>query len=172
MSSYASQYAFSRKPYIDPVTQIIYQTSDAEVEGWLSKQSMWLKDWRRRYFILKGSRLFFAKDEYKCPHGMIDLSQCTTVKSADIKSRKRFSFEISTRETTYLLYADNEKEKDEWIGSVGRSIVRCSSTYQQSEYGTNSNSTTNNQGHNSNAELKDCDSDDYSNSSNNPYYND
>lgn len=62
---------------------------------------------------------------------MIDLSTCTTVKSADLKSRKRNSFEISTPETTYLIYADTEKEKDDWIGSVGRAIVRCSSTYQQ-----------------------------------------
>ena len=29
--------------------------------SWLTKQSAWLKDWRRRYFILKGSKLFFAK---------------------------------------------------------------------------------------------------------------
>ena len=60
---------------------------------------------------------------------MIDLSQCTTVKSADLKSKMRNSFEISTPETTFLLYADTEKEKDDWIGSVGKSIVRCSTTY-------------------------------------------
>ena len=36
---------------------------------------------------------------------MIDLSRCTTVKSADLKAHKKHSFEISTPETTYLLYA-------------------------------------------------------------------
>ncbi len=51
------------------------------------------------------------------------------MKSADIKSRKNFSFEISTPERTYLLYADNDKEKDDWIGAVGKSIVRSSKTY-------------------------------------------
>ena len=60
---------------------------------------------------------------------MIDLALCTTVKSADLKSRKRNSFEISTPEITYLLYADTEQEKDDWIGRVGKAIVRCSSTY-------------------------------------------
>ena len=39
---------------------------------------------------------------------MIDLSRCTTVKSADLKSHKKHSFEISTPETTYLLYAGEE----------------------------------------------------------------
>lgn len=27
------------------------------------------------------------------------------------------------------MYADSEKEKDDWIGAIGRAIVRCSSTY-------------------------------------------
>jgi len=93
------------------------------------------KEWRRRYFILKGSKLFFAKNEYSAVHGMMDLAQCTTVKSADLKSKKQHSFEISTPETTYLLYADTESEKDDWIGRVGKAIVRCSRTYYQD--GTN-----------------------------------
>lgn len=93
---------------------------------------VYIQDWRRRYFILKGSKLFFSKTDYSAPHGMIDLSQCTTVKSADLKSKKRNSFEISTPEMTFLLYADTEKEKDDWIGSVGKSIVRCSNTYYSS----------------------------------------
>lgn len=73
--------------------------------------------------------MFFGKNEYSSPHGMIDLAQCTTVKSADLKSKKRNSFEISTPELTYLLYADTEQAKDDWIGRVGKAIVRCSSTY-------------------------------------------
>lgn len=151
-----------RPPYIDPDTGVAYDTDKGEYEGYLTKQSMWLRvsdnkwlgeftlcrgsvcvyfpapriwtrnlifmqhshrltftyaqssshthhvlsqDWRRRYFILKGSRLFFAKTPYEAPHGMIDLSRCTTVKSADLKAHKKHSFEISTPETTYLLYA-------------------------------------------------------------------
>ena len=71
---------------------------------------------------------------------MIDLALCTTVKSADLKARKRNSFEISTPETTYLLYADTEQEKDDWIGRVGKAIVRCSSTYYSQGGGANNNS--------------------------------
>jgi hypothetical protein len=110
------------------------------------------QDWRRRYFLLKGSKLFYSKNEWSPPHGMIDLAHCTTVKSADLKSKKRHSFEISTPEITYLLYADTEQEKDDWIGRVGKAIVRCSSTYynnnnadgrggpqQQQQYPTSNN---------------------------------
>jgi hypothetical protein len=63
-----------------------YETANAGTEGWMTKQSAWLKDWRRRFFILKGSKLFFAKGELSAPHGMIDLSTCMTVKSAELKA--------------------------------------------------------------------------------------
>ena len=77
---------------------------------------------------------------------MIDLALCTTVKSADLKSRKRNSFEISTPEITYLLYADTEQEKDDWIGRVGKAIVRCSSTYYKGkgQQGSGNNININN----------------------------
>jgi len=33
----------ARPPYVDPTTNIIYDTDQPEYEGWLTKQSMWLK---------------------------------------------------------------------------------------------------------------------------------
>lgn len=118
-----------RRPYVDNATGIRYDTSSPDFEGFLTKQSAWLKDWRRRYFILKGSKLFFSKTESSTPHGMIDLASCMTVKSAEYKAHKRNALEVSTPDTTFLMYADSEKEKDDWIGAIGRAIVRCSSTF-------------------------------------------
>ena len=31
---------------------------------------------------------------------------------------------MSTKEITSYMYADSEKEKDEWIGVIGRAIVQ------------------------------------------------
>jgi hypothetical protein len=66
---------------------------------------------------------------------MIDLSSCMTVKSAELKAQKRNALEVSTPETTFLMYADSEKEKDDWIGAVGRAIVKSSTTYTQDDRG-------------------------------------
>ena len=60
---------------------------------------------------------------------MIDLSACMTVKSAELKAGKKNAFEISTKESTFFMFADSEKEKDEWIGAVGRAIVQASATF-------------------------------------------
>jgi cytohesin len=160
----------TRPPYIDPETQIVYHCSNPEFEGYLTKQSMWLKDWRRRYFILSGSKLFFAKTPYSAPHGMIDLSTATTVKSADLKSRKKNSFEISTHDFTYLMYADSDKEKDDWIGSVGRAIVRSSGTFLKKgveENGDYGNNDDDNDEYNGGYEAGV-----FENENNHPYFND
>lgn len=78
---------------------------------------------------LSGSKLFFAKGEFSAPHGMIDLSSCMTVKSAELKAGKKNAIEVSTKDTTFYMYTDTEKEKDEWIGAIGRSIVQSSNTF-------------------------------------------
>jgi hypothetical protein len=122
-----------RPAFIDPATGTPYDTSNPNMEGWLTKQSMWLKDWRRRYFILKGSRLFFSRGEFSAPHGMIDLSTCMTVKSAELKAGKKNAIEVSTKEQTFYMFADTEKEKDEWIGAIGKSIVQASSTFTKDD---------------------------------------
>ncbi|KAK8802254.1 hypothetical protein WA538_005162 [Blastocystis sp. DL] len=100
--------------------------SHPEFTGYLTKRSAWLKNWRRRYFILKGDKLYFAKSTNVPPHGVIDLSQCQTVKSADDKTKKKYSLEVTTLGETYYMYANSEKEKDEWIGAIGRAIVHSS----------------------------------------------
>ncbi len=67
----------------------------------------------------------------------------------------------------YRRVEDDEKMKDDWIGSVGRAIVRCSSTYVSKGKQGNGGGQAG-----SNNDAHEDDSDDYSNSSNNPYFND
>ena len=103
--------------------------SDPDFEGVLTKRSMWLKEWRQRYFVLKGNKLYFSRQKGSAPHGMIDLSECLTVKSAEDKTNMRFCFEVATPESTYYMHAESDKEKDDWIGAIGRAIVRFSSAF-------------------------------------------
>jgi hypothetical protein len=105
---------------------------------------------------------------------MMDLATCTTVKSADLKSKKRHSLEISTPDTQHLLYADSESEKDDWIGRVGKAIVRCSRTYYSNTTGGNGNGSGNNNPNQPYLPGDEDDEDDiYTNDDpNNPYFND
>ena len=71
---------------------------------------------------------------------MIDLATCMTVKSAELRAGKKNAIEVSTAETIFYMYADSEKEKDEWIGAIGRAIVQSSATYTRDDGGDDSNS--------------------------------
>ena len=98
-------------------------------EGYLTKRSEWLQTWRRRYFKLVRNQLFFMVAPADKPHGVIELRHCLTVKSAEDKCGKRSSFEVATPDAVYFLYADNDVAKDEWIGAIGKAIVRSSHSY-------------------------------------------
>lgn len=67
------------------------------------------------------------------PHGVIDLKDCLTVKSAEDKTGKAHSFEVATPEQTYYMFAGDETSKDEWIGAIGKAIVRYSHSYRPDE---------------------------------------
>lgn len=68
-----------RGAYVD-AKGVRWDTNDADFEGYLSKQSKWVKEWRKRYFVLKGSKLFFCKSQYAAPHGILDLVDCVSAK--------------------------------------------------------------------------------------------
>mmetsp|Transcript_16320 Transcript_16320/g.24590 ORF Transcript_16320/g.24590 Transcript_16320/m.24590 type:complete len:139 (-) Transcript_16320:149-565(-) len=116
----------SRGAFVDP-KGVRWDTNDADYEGYLCKQSRWVREWRKRYFILKGSKVFYSKSATTAPHGMIDLVDCISVKSAEAKTRKRNALEISTSNEVIYMYADSEREKDGWIGAIGKAIVKHSS---------------------------------------------
>jgi hypothetical protein len=40
----------------------------------------------KRLIDVQGDKLFFSKSQNSAPHGMIDLKQCQTVKSAEFKA--------------------------------------------------------------------------------------
>mmetsp|Transcript_24085 Transcript_24085/g.21908 ORF Transcript_24085/g.21908 Transcript_24085/m.21908 type:complete len:159 (+) Transcript_24085:74-550(+) len=130
-----------------------WDPNDADYEGWLSKKSRWIGEWRQRYFILKGSKLFYAKSSVAAPHGVIDLVDCKNIQSADTKTKKRNAFIVSLKEDQIFLFAENENLKDTWISQLGRAILYHSSLYTSENNGfewddnndekTNSESTSN-----------------------------
>lgn len=101
-------------------------------QGYLLKQSQWLREWRRRFFVLRGHVLEWRKTPADEPHGSVDLRSCLTVKSADDRTGRPHSIEISTRDDElYYLVAESGAEKDAWIAAIGRAIVTSSASFMQ-----------------------------------------
>jgi len=111
--------------------------SNPERTGWLTKQGEYIKTWRRRWFVLKQGKLFWFKDSTitraSIPRGVIPVATCLTVKGAEDILHKPYAFELSSRADTMYFIADSDKEKEDWINSIGRSIVLHSRSVTDSE---------------------------------------
>ena len=112
--------------------------SNPERAGWLTKQGDYIKTWRRRWFILKQGKLFWFKDSFSVspsatPRGVIPVASCLTVKGAEDIVHKPCAFELSTANSTMYFLAASEKEKEEWINSIGRAIVQHSKSVTDNE---------------------------------------
>ncbi|XWS53018.1 hypothetical protein CRYUN_Cryun11dG0121900 [Craigia yunnanensis] len=70
---------------------------------------------------------------HSTPRGVVSVGDCLTVKGAEDIVNKAFAFELSTRDSTMYFVADTEKEKEDWINSIGRSIVQHSRSVTDSE---------------------------------------
>merc|ERR1711934_731939 len=107
--------------------------------GWLMKQGEYIKTWRRRWFILKQGKIFWFKTDSvgptSIPRGVIDIHRCLSIKGAEDVINKAHAFELSTFSETMFFIADSDKEKEEWISSVGRAIVRQSKSMTD-DYGS------------------------------------
>ncbi|TXG50149.1 hypothetical protein EZV62_026024 [Acer yangbiense] len=91
------------------------------------KPGQYIKTWRRRWFVLKQGKLLWFKESTVMratrTRGVIPVASCLTVKGAEDVLNKQYAFEMSLRTETMYFIADSEKEKEDWIYSIARSIV-------------------------------------------------
>lgn len=119
-----------------------WDANHPEYEGWLTKKSRWLMQWRKRYFILKGSKMFFARDATSAPHGMINIVDCVKVESLDEKTTwKRFSLRIVLRDEEFHLFAESEEMMNHWIRLVKKYVILALSHYTTIHLSINSSIT-------------------------------
>eukprot|EP00929_Paragymnodinium_shiwhaense_P066706 TRINITY_DN33493_c0_g1_i2.p2 TRINITY_DN33493_c0_g1~~TRINITY_DN33493_c0_g1_i2.p2 ORF type:complete len:122 (-),score=36.21 TRINITY_DN33493_c0_g1_i2:638-1003(-) len=107
-------------------TEIVIHREDITKEGWLVKQSKHLKDWRRRWVVLTPQYLcsFKEQGDYRNPSEVLRLRECSTVKSAAEELGKENSFRVDAPSRIFYLIADSPAEKEAWIGSIGRQMIR------------------------------------------------
>eukprot|EP00928_Gymnodinium_smaydae_P002992 TRINITY_DN11087_c0_g2_i1.p2 TRINITY_DN11087_c0_g2~~TRINITY_DN11087_c0_g2_i1.p2 ORF type:complete len:144 (+),score=24.68 TRINITY_DN11087_c0_g2_i1:64-432(+) len=107
-------------------SDIVIHREDIIKEGWLVKQSMHLKEWRRRWFVLTPQYLCSFKEQGQLhkPTEAIRLRECSTVKSADEDTGKDNSFRVDSPGRIFYLIADSTTDKESWIGHIGRGMVR------------------------------------------------
>ncbi|XP_078522771.1 rho GTPase-activating protein 25 isoform X2 [Lissotriton helveticus] len=99
--------------------------------GWLKKQRSIVRNWQARYFVLRGQRLSYYKDEEDGKaQGCLFLQRSTIREtSSSPEDAGKFIFEIipgvlgdpnRTGQDAYVLMANSQCEMEEWIKAIKR----------------------------------------------------
>lgn len=95
-------------------------SADVEFEGYLSKKGDKVKNWKRRWCVLKNEHIFYYENQQiprKDPlqfKGKISLHDCIVSGDAE----KSFGFKIHTRDRTYHLEAKDVAEARRWVKCI------------------------------------------------------
>ncbi|XP_063446261.1 major antigen-like isoform X1 [Mytilus trossulus] len=89
-------------------------------KGWLIKQGISEKDWKKHWFVLTGNSLRYYKDakaeETNTLDGRIDLSTCYDI--VEVSIGRNYGFRIKTRNGEYLLSAMTSGIRNNWMKAV------------------------------------------------------
>eukprot|EP01129_Flabellula_baltica_P011804 TRINITY_DN5229_c0_g1_i2.p2 TRINITY_DN5229_c0_g1~~TRINITY_DN5229_c0_g1_i2.p2 ORF type:complete len:444 (-),score=77.00 TRINITY_DN5229_c0_g1_i2:1084-2259(-) len=90
-------------------------------KGMLYKRGEHNVSWKERYFILRGSILYYCADENSIeqPLGYILMKNCETKPIAFSKSKApKYKFVIESQGRTYYLYSSDETDRARWISRL------------------------------------------------------
>jgi len=95
-----------------------------EKDGWLTKQGGSWKNWKRRWFVLKGDCLYYFKTNKDTEEtGIIELTRESVVREEPKK--KRYAFSVATTpdaKRIYYMYPDNVGDTQDWIHVLNTAI--------------------------------------------------
>ena len=86
-------------------------------EGWATKQGGRIKTWKRRWFVLTLTDLEYFKSPGQKLMGSIQLNDISNVDINKTVS-KPFPFQLVTKDRTYIISADNEMDRKQWMQSI------------------------------------------------------
>lgn len=97
-------------------------------DGWLIKQGGSIKTWKKRYFVLKGTSLYY----YKTPKdtvftGKIELEPTSLVREEPGKKKANL-FTISTSKRVFPMHPEKPEELKDWIDAITKSIENAKSS--------------------------------------------
>ncbi|XP_060600776.1 pleckstrin homology domain-containing family H member 2-like, partial [Ruditapes philippinarum] len=96
--------------------------------GYLSKLGGKVKTWKKRWFVLRGSELFYYKSQHdmlKKPQGCIKFDDQTKIS----RTHGELTFEILHDKRTYYLSADTYTETDRWVRVLQKVLKRQATSY-------------------------------------------
>jgi len=97
-----------------------------ERQGYLTKQGSFIKNWKRRLFLLQNGLLLYYNDanDYPLkPQGIVPVSEECSVQRVTLPDVVGFAIELYHPSLDcYLMCADTAEERDAWIDDLNKTI--------------------------------------------------
>ncbi|GAM24802.1 hypothetical protein SAMD00019534_079770 [Acytostelium subglobosum LB1] len=102
----------------------VAKLAPSDREGWLTKQGGAIKTWKKRWFVLKGKKLYYFKSKTDDEAtGLIEFEPDSYVKEdRDKEKKKRFMFSLGTSRRVFYIFAESETDMKQWIESIKRNM--------------------------------------------------
>ena len=94
--------------------------SSPDKEGYLKKMGAVNKAWKKRYFILQGSNLFYFKKKGGQPLNSISIIDCFA--SPTPGDQTEFTLQSLHFDRVFILKAENTNDRVDWIESISKAI--------------------------------------------------
>mmetsp|Transcript_18258 Transcript_18258/g.30448 ORF Transcript_18258/g.30448 Transcript_18258/m.30448 type:complete len:502 (-) Transcript_18258:267-1772(-) len=95
-------------------------------DGFLTKQGGSYKNWKRRWFVLKGDTLYYFKTQKDTEQtGQIKIeknSLCSPEQGMRTGKKSKFYFSVGTASRTFFLFAETDETMKQWVERISRSI--------------------------------------------------
>jgi len=90
-------------------------------DGWLEKQGGFIPSWKNRFFVLTKNKMQYFRVPYKEEMGQFSItSDCSVQKAPECK--RGCAFKVITPKRAYLIVANSETDRDDWIAAVQSEI--------------------------------------------------
>ena len=85
-------------------------------EGWLAKESRKSKQWKKRWFVLNKTQLYYYQSPQTNLLGAIDISETTKI---EFSKKERYLFEITIpNDKTYRLLSETQDYFSRWVDLI------------------------------------------------------
>jgi hypothetical protein len=100
----------------DPKNVSVVSLNPPDHEGFMTKCGGSVQSWKKRWFVLKGTQLYYFKTRKdKKATGVILLSKESFVKEDSSKKAGKPCIAVGTTERVFFMYPDSNQEQVDWI---------------------------------------------------------
>jgi len=96
----------------------------ADFEGFMTKVGGGTKTWHKRWFVLKGNKLYYfkTKKDTEITGCVVLTAESFVRKEPSYKKKNKNTFAVGTTTRIFYMYPDSQLETDQWVAVIAKNI--------------------------------------------------